>query len=274
MYALESKTFHHILVDRLEDDVVLITLNRPDQLNAVNQELHDDLTTLYGILARQYTLGAVVITGAGRAFCAGGDLGLIEQGHTDWQMRSKQLAEAVLLVRDALTVRCPVIAAVNGPAVGLGATVALLADIVVMADSAWLSDPHTQVGLVAGDGGALLWPYLVGPSRAKEFLMLGTRIEASRAEQLGLVNHVVPAEETLSRAKEIASQLANGPREAIAGTKLAINAQLLRVAGENMPLSTSLEGQSWVVDDILEGVSSVREKRAANWPSARINHGD
>jgi enoyl-CoA hydratase len=167
-----------------------------------------------------------------------------------------------------------VISAVNGPAVGLGATIALLSDIVVMAETAWISDPHTQVGLVAGDGGTLLWPLLVGPARAKEFLMLGTRIDAPRAEAMGLVNHVVPDAETLEKARAIATELATGPREAIAGTKQAINAQLLRDAGEGLALSTSLEGQSWVLDDILEGVASVREKRPANWPTARAKRAD
>jgi enoyl-CoA hydratase len=273
MTDVRSLTFEHILVEEVPNDVLLVTLNRPDRMNAVHWDLHEEIVTLFDALSRTHDLGAVVMTGAGRAFCAGGDLDLIERGRTDAPMRTRQLAEGAKLVRDALAIRCPVVAAVNGPAVGLGATIALLADIVVMADSTFISDPHTQVGLVAGDGGTVLWPLLVGPSRAKEFLMLGTRIDAARAEALGLVNHVVPAEEVLPRAREIADQLALGPRGAIAGTKHAINAQLLRDAGEGLALSTSLEGESWVLDDIVEGVAAMREKRPPTWPSARGSNG-
>ena len=265
------KKFEHLIVEKAPHDVLIVTINRPDQLNAVNELLHEEILALYGILGRAQNLGAVVITGAGRAFCAGGDLGLIERGRTDPAIRYRMLAEATQLVRDALAVRCPIVAAVNGPAVGLGATIALLCDIIVMAESTFIADPHTQVGLVAGDGGALLWPRLVGPARAKEFLMMGTRIDARRAETLGLVNHIVPTDQVLPRAREIAESLARGPREAIAGTKQAVNAQLLRDAGEGMALSTSLEGQSWVLDDIVEGVAAIREKRAPDWPSARGN---
>jgi enoyl-CoA hydratase len=273
MDDVRSMKFEHILVEEVPHDVLLVTLNRPERLNAVNWDLHEEIVSLYGALGRTPDLGAVVMTGAGRAFCAGGDLDLISRGRIDWQMRTRQLAEGVRLVREALAVRCPIVAAVNGPAVGLGATIALLADIVVMAESTFISDPHTQVGLVAGDGGTILWPLLVGPSRAKEFLMLGTRIEAARAETLGLVNHVVADDQVLPRAREIADQLALGPREAIAGTKQAINAQLLRDAGEGLALSASLEGQSWVLDDIDEGVAAIREKRPPNWPSARGSDG-
>ncbi len=268
MDDIRSLKLEHILVEDVGNDVLLVTLNRPERLNAVDWELHGEIVSLYTALCTTHDLGAVVITGAGRAFCAGGDLEHISRGRTDAKVRSAQLTESVRLVREALSVRCPVIAAVNGPAVGLGATVALLADIVVMAESTFLADPHTQVGLVAGDGGTIMWPLLVGPSRAKEFLMLGTRIGAVRAYDLGLVNHVVPDGEVQARAREIADELALGPREAIAGTKLAVNAQLLRTVGEGMPLAISLEGLSWVHEDIVEGVAATREKRAPTWPSA------
>lgn len=269
MDDIRSLQLEKILIEEVDNDVLHVTLNRPERLNAVDWGLHGEIVSLYTALCGSHDLGAVVITGAGRAFCAGGDLEHISRGRTDANVRRAQLAESVRLVREALSVRCPVIAAVNGPAVGLGATIALLADIVVMAESAFLADPHTRVGLVAGDGGTIMWPLLVGPSRAKEFLMLGTRIDANRAYDLGLVNHVVADDEVQVRAQEIANELALGPREAIAGTKLAVNAQLLRAVGEGMPLAISLEGLSWVHDDIVEGVAATREKRAPTWPSTQ-----
>ncbi len=269
MDDFRSLKLERILLEEADNNVLNVTLNRPEQLNAVDWEMHGEIVSLYAALCASHNLGAVVITGAGRAFCAGGDLEHISRGRTDANVRSAQLAESVRLVREALSIRCPVIAAVNGPAVGLGATIALLADIVVMAESAFLSDPHTQVGLVAGDGGTILWPLLIGPSRAKEFLMLGSRIGANQAYDLGLVNHVVADDEVQARAQEIANHLALGPREAITGTKLAVNAQLLRAVGEGMPLAISLEGLSWVHDDIVEGVAATREKRVPTWPSTQ-----
>jgi enoyl-CoA hydratase len=183
-------------------------------------------------------------------------------------MRLRQARTGAAFIRNLLSVRCPLIAAINGPAVGLGATIALLADISVMGRTAWLADPHVRVGLVAGDGGTLIWPLLVGPARAKEFLMRGTRIEADHAEALGLVNHVVDPGDVAAVAGEIALELSTGPREAIAGTKLAINARLLSQIDEGIGLSLALETHSWASADVVEGVVSLREKREPRWPSS------
>lgn len=266
---LASESYETVSLDLEAGDVLRVTLSRPAELNAVNSVMHDELIDLFGRLAEEFDLGAVMITGAGRAFCAGGDLGMIEAGNSDPAIRLRQTRGAIPLARNLLSIRSPVIAAINGPAVGLGATLALLADVSVMARSAWIGDPHVQVGLVAGDGGTLIWPLLIGPARAKEFLMRATRVDAERAERLGLVNHVVADDEVLPAARQIARELSMGAREAIAGTKLAVNAQLLRQVDEGVGLSVALEAHSWTSPDILEGVASLRERRAPRWPSSR-----
>jgi enoyl-CoA hydratase len=245
-----------------------MTFSRPDELNAVSALMHEELIEVFTALGEVYDLGALVVTGAGRAFCAGGDLDMIDAGNRDPMIRLRQTHGGALLARSVLSVRCPVISAINGPAVGLGATLALLTDISVMSETAWLADTHVKVGLVAGDGGTLIWPALIGPSRAKEFLMRGTRIDAKRAEQMGLVNHLTSPDNVLPMATDIAVELSLGAREAIAGTKLAVNAQLLREVDQGIGLSVALEAHSWASPDIIEGVASFRERREPRWPSS------
>jgi enoyl-CoA hydratase len=266
---LLSESYQTVTLDLESGDILRVTLSRPAQLNAVNAVMHEELTDLFGRLAEVFDVGAVVITGAGRAFCAGGDLDMIESGYSDPAIRLRQSRGAIPFARNLLSVRSPVIAAINGPAVGLGATLGLLTDVSVMARSAWIADPHVRVGLVAGDGGTLIWPLLVGPARAKEFLMRATRIDAERAERLGLVNYVVADDEVLPTARQIAGELSMGAREAIAGTKLAVNAQLLRQVDEGIGFAVTLEAHSWTSADILEGVASLRDRREPRWPSSR-----
>jgi enoyl-CoA hydratase len=261
---------YQTLVLRLDDtDVLTVTLSRPEELNAVDSVMHDELIDLFGRLAEVLDIGAVVITGAGRAFCAGGDLDMIAAGNVDAGIRLRQTRGGLAFLRHLLSIRAPVIAAVNGPAVGLGATVALAADIAILARSAWLADPHVRVGLVAGDGGALVWPLLVGPARAKEFLMRASRIDSERAERIGLVNYVVEDAEVVTQAHGIAVELSRGAREAIAGTKLAVNAGLLAQVDQGIGQSLALEAHSWASEDIPEGVASLRDKREPRFPGSR-----
>lgn len=262
-------SYEAVQLELLPGDILRITLARPDELNAVNAVMHDELVDLFGRLAEVYDLGAAIVTGAGRAFCAGGDLDLIVSGYGDPAVRIRQTRGGVFFARNLLSIRCPLIAAVNGPAVGLGATLALLSDIVVVSRTAWLADPHVKVGLVAGDGGTLIWPALLGPNRAKEFLMRGSRIPAEEAGRLGLVNHVVEPDAVEATATDIALGLSRGAREAIAGTKIAVNAALLRDVDQALGLSVALEAHSWTSPDIVEGVASLREKREPRWPSSR-----
>lgn len=219
-----------------DNAVLTVKLNRPDSLNAVSSQLHTELSRLFAEIAADSTVDAVVLTGEGRAFSAGGDL--------EWfrTMTGSQLdtlfVEARKIIVDLVDLPQPIIAAVNGVAAGLGATLALFCDVVYVAEGARISDPHVRIGVTAGDGGAAIWPLLVGPARAKEYLMTGDSLTATEAERIGLVNKVLPAAEVLTAAQALALRLAQGSRPAIRSTKLSVN-KLVRDA-VSLVLDTSL----------------------------------
>lgn len=225
--------------------VRLVTLNRPDALNAANPELHRAIARLWGHLADDPAARAVVITGAGRAFSAGGDMDLFKALQSDHPTRQRLLDEAAEILQAMARFPLPVVAAVNGPAVGLGANLALLADIVFMAESAYLCDPHVSVGLTAADGGAPLWPLFTGLLRAKEYLFTGDRIPARTALEMGFATRVLPGEELLDAALAFAARLAEQPPHAIQTTKRAINMHLTRAVAGVLEYALSAEFQSF-----------------------------
>ena len=180
------------------------TLNRPEAKNAINEALRQDLRNFLDSVSDDPDVGAIVLTGAGDAFCAGGDLTMMQRFiDMDWRQQARNLENGINTLRLLLSVHQPMIAAVNGPATGLGATIALSCDMVVMAESAFLADTHVNAGIVAGDGGALLWPAVLGPNRAKQFLLTGDRVGAAEAERLGLANFVTPREEVVKRVARL-----------------------------------------------------------------------
>jgi enoyl-CoA hydratase len=248
--------------------VLEMTLNRPSERNAVDLEMHRELVDCLHHLQDVPDLGAVLLTGAGSVFCAGGSMEMIQDFATgDWRASIRSLEQAVRIVQELLMVRAPVIAAVQGAAIGLGATLALLCDVIVIADNAVIADTHVKAGIVAGDGGTLIWPAVLGPARAKEYLMTGRRVSAHDAERWGLVNHVVAPDELDARALELAVELAGGARQAIAWTKQIVNATLLREVMSQMPLAISLEARTMQQPDMLEGTAAFLERRAPRWPS-------
>ncbi|QLL06358.1 enoyl-CoA hydratase/isomerase family protein [Mycobacterium vicinigordonae] len=252
------------------DGVLTLTLNRPQCANAINGRMHREIVACLRMLDDLRQVGAVVLTGAGKVFSAGGDFELMEETrNADPWSAARTLNDVGRIVREFLDVSVPIVAAINGPAIGLGATLALLSDIVYMASSATLSDPHVRMGLVAGDGGTVVWPALAGPVRAKEFLLTGDPVDAPTAERIGLVNRVVPDAELLQTAHAMAARLAAGPRQAIAYTKRAINTALARDAVANVALSASFEAQTISQPDLVEGIAAFRERRAPSWPSTR-----
>ena len=183
---------NHLKVE-MKEQVAIVTLNRPDKRNAVNAKLHEGLEHLLSELSYDAAVGAIVITGAGKSFCAGGDLvDFYPPDHTIRNsMRNRRLNWSLLHCE------APLIAAINGTAAGLGASIALFCDVTFMSETAKIGDTHVGVGLTAGDGGQVIWPLLVGPHRAKEYLMAGEMIPASEADRIGLVNHVVPADQLM-----------------------------------------------------------------------------
>jgi enoyl-CoA hydratase len=227
--------------------VRIVTMNRPDALNAVNLPLHKAITVVWDRLSADTEARAVVLTGAGRAFSAGGDLPHIQDLQRDDWLRREDMVRAAAIVRGMTECPLPIVAAVNGPAVGLGATVALLADIVLVAESAYLSDPHVSVGLTAADGGVSIWPWLAGLSRAKEYLLTGDRIGAELAVQIGLASRVVADLAILAEAIALAERLARQPRLAVQSTKLALNQHLREATGPI--LDAALEAEARCFDE-------------------------
>ncbi|AFM18430.1 enoyl-CoA hydratase/carnithine racemase [Mycolicibacterium chubuense NBB4] len=211
---------------RAEGGLRVITLNRPDALNAVNDALHVGLAKIWDELNEDADARAAVITGAGRAFSAGGDFNYLDELRRDEALRTKTIKHGRDLVIGMVRCRIPVIAAVNGPAVGLGCSLAALSDIVYMAESAHFADPHVQIGLVAADGGPLVWGSQISLLQAKEFALTGVRIKAPRALELGLANHVVadPVAEAIACAEKIMAL----PQQAVESTKRLMNIQLER----------------------------------------------
>ncbi|MCZ6789663.1 MAG: enoyl-CoA hydratase-related protein [Chloroflexi bacterium] len=254
-----------LLVER-KGSVLTITLNRPEVLNAVNKEMDDELRECFHMVSQDREADAVVVTGAGRAFCAGGDIKAIQAGNWDGEMSGTvRLQNSVRsgfdMIKAMLEIEQPIIAAVNGDAVGLGATLALFCDIAIASDTARIGDTHIRVGAVAGDGGAVVWPLLMSLSRAKEFLMTGDLISAAEAERIGLFNHVVPVEEVQSAAFALAERLANGPTVAIRWTKMALNQRLIDEVNRVLPLSIALEALSFTTKDYAEAINAFTEKR-------------
>ncbi|CAO5249107.1 MULTISPECIES: enoyl-CoA hydratase/isomerase family protein [unclassified Frankia] len=208
--------------------VRVVTLNRPGALNAADGTLHAALAQVWPRLDADPQVRAIVLTGAGTAFSAGGDLDLLSRMTTDVELRAAVMAEAAEIVRGMTAVRVPIVAAVNGPAVGLGCSLAALSDLVVVEEHAYFADPHVALGLVAADGGALTWPLLTGLLRAKEYILLGDRLPADEALRLGLANRVVPTGTSVATALELATRLAALPPQSVTETKAILNAALHR----------------------------------------------
>lgn len=217
-----------LLVDR-SGPVVVVTLNRPEAMNAFDSALHEEFPRLIARIDDEPDIRSVVLTGAGKAFSAGGNVGDFVRFAVDLPARQRAMRDARRLVDAMLGARVPIVAAVNGPAVGLGCTLATLCDIVFVAEDTFLADPHVTVGLVAGDGSAVTWPYLTSLLRAKEYLLTGERVPAARAVEVGLANHAVPRAELLERATAFAERLAALPPQAVQDTKAVLN-QYLRAA--------------------------------------------
>jgi enoyl-CoA hydratase/carnithine racemase len=245
----------------LEGEVLVAAIDRPgSELNAVDGQLHADLAALFARLKRESSARAVVLTGSKRAFSAGGDYAWFPTLRSIEQLDHLR-RDAKQMIWDLLDVELPIVAALNGPAVGLGASIALLCDVVVMADTAVIADPHVRIGVVAGDGGAAIWPLLLGPLLAKRYLLTGDPVTADDAARLGLATEVVPADEVAARALAWATRLGEGAPLAVRGTKAAVNAQLKRALLESFDVSMALELPLFLSADHEEALAALREHR-------------
>lgn len=249
---------------RVSDRLATVVLNRPDERNAIDHAMHVELARVWVDLAEDPEVFAVLLTGAGDVFSVGGNVrGMLERPGGDVAPEGQPFEPggARRIIYNLLDLDKPVVCALNGHAVGLGATIALCTDITVMSRAAKIADTHVKVGLVAGDGGAALWPLLVGPARAKEMLMLGTLLTGEQAERLGLVNHVVEPDEVVPTATRIARELADGPTWAIRWTKLSVNKWLKQQVNLVFDTSMALEMATFHTDDHREAVTAFLEKR-------------
>jgi enoyl-CoA hydratase len=256
---------YHDLKVEVANKVATVTLNRPDARNAINQRLIRELRSIWDDLADDMSVNVVLLTGAGQWFSVGGDVkamserpggDVLEEGEVHDPMISRRL------VTRQLDLDKPIVCAINGDCIGLAATHALLSDITVMSEDARIGDSHVnKVGLVAGDGGTVIWPLLVGVNKAKEFLMRGTLLKGREAERIGLVNHCVPSGEVMSSARAIAQELADGPSWAIRWTKLSINQIVKERVNHLLEASMALEQVTFETADHKEATRAFKEKR-------------
>jgi len=233
--------------------VVVITIDRPDKANALDGEMHQRLATIWRDLQRDDQYGAVVLTGRGRTFCGGGDQDKWGALAHDRRYRRRRLTETRELIRDMLHCELPVVAAVNGPAVGVGCSIVLACDVVLMTDGAYLADPHVVAGIVAGDGGAALLPELLPLPLARRLLFTDSRLTSQEALDVHFAIEVVPAESLLSRATDVARHIATLPWEAVRDTKRAVNLALLQRIGLALEVGSTAEGSSFDTPEFRSG---------------------
>ena len=242
--------------------ILTATISAPGPVNGVDAALHDELALVFTDLQHDPDSDLIILTGKGRAFCAGGDF--------DWF--AEQIAnpakfrdigwDAKRIVTSLLDIEKPVICRMNGAAAGLGATLALLCDVIIADERAVIGDPHVKVGLVAGDGGAVIWPQLIGYARAKELLMTGDLLTASKAVEMGLINHAVPGDQLDTKVAEVAAKIMANPRWAVRWTKTVTNMPLKALVSQMMDASIAYEMMSNMTADRAEAVAAFREKRA------------
>ncbi|MGE3539978.1 MAG: enoyl-CoA hydratase/isomerase family protein [Candidatus Tectimicrobiota bacterium] len=259
--------YQHLLFERSEPGILVMTINRPEVYNATNARLHWELSHVWLDIGADPATRVVVVTGAGQAFSAGGDLETIESFQGDIKAIAEVMKEAGDIVYNIANLDTPVISAINGVAVGAGLAVALMADISIMSETARITDGHLRLGVGAGDHAAIIWPLLCGMAKAKYYLLTADFLDGKEAERIGLVSLCVPQEQVMPRAMEVARKLATGPQLAIRWTKKALN-NWLRQAGPIFDTSLALEMLGFFTDDVRAGIQALKERRPPVFPSA------
>ena len=251
---MDYSRYKDILIKN-EGGIATVTFNRPQHGNSFSGDLYYALQHIWGDIAEDPEINVVIVTGAGKNFCTGGDVAAMAARfgtEAGWARSLTTPASSGRIVAGILGVPQPVIAAVNGDAIGVGATLALAADISIIGNTGHIGDTHVQVGLVAGDGGAVLWPMLIGANRAKEFLMRGRVVTGAEAFKLDIVNHAVPATRVMSTAKKIAAELNGLPPLAVRWTKATANKDMRMQLERVMELGMAYEVVTMHSQDHLE----------------------
>jgi len=244
------------------DHVLHVTFNRPEAMNAFDDVMHGEFERFLMEVPADSDTYVIVLAGAGKAFSAGGDFDQMQQIIDDPSLMYVSAMAAKRLIGLFLDVPQPIIAKVNGAAVGLGCTLALFSDLIYAADHAQIADPHVKAGYVAGDGGAVIWPQLIGYARAKEYLLTGDALTGKEAAAIGLINRAVPAEHLDAAVDEMAQKLARGARRAVQWTKATVNVGLKQLAASIMDAGMAYESLSNQTEDHAEAVRAFRAKRA------------
>jgi enoyl-CoA hydratase len=244
------------------DFITTVTLCRPELLNRFDGDAHTELLAVLALLAAKQDHRVIILEAEGKVFSAGGDLDEISRMQSDTEHCTRMFDEARAVVRGMLALEVPVVVALHGDAIGLGASVVLLCDIVVASRNAGICDPHVAIGLAAGDGGCIGWPAAAGMMRAKRYLLTGERIDAATAHQSGLVSDLVETpEDAVAAARKIARRIASLAPLAVQGTKRALNATIVATYQDGFEISCSVEEQTAMSLDVTEGVQAMREMR-------------
>ena len=243
------------------DRALTVTIDGNGRANPVDEALHNDLSRVFVDIQEDEACDLVVLTGAGDFFCAGGDMDWFQDMIDDPRKFRAIGPAAKRIVFSLIDLEKPVICRLNGTAAGLGASIALLCDIIIAADTAKIGDPHVKMGLVAGDGGAVIWPQLIGYARAKEFLLTGDMMSAPEAAALGLINYAVPAKELDAKVDEMIARITANPRWAVRWTKTVTNLPLKDLATRIMDAAIAYETTTNATADHQETVSAFRERR-------------
>ena len=252
-------SYERIRVER-KGRILTLALNGRDHLNAIDDRMHEELARIFHDVQIDPESDVIVLTGAGEAFSAGGDMAWLREMATGESLVSN-VVETKRMIFSLLDLEKPIIARIQGPCIGLGASLALLCDLSYASENARIGDPHVKVGLVAGDGGVVAWPHLIGHARAKEYLLTGDLLTAAEAERIGLVNHVVPEDELDDRVYGMAERLAAGATRAIRWTKTSINVGLKRYAHSVMDTCLGYEMLTFATRDHREAVDAFVDKR-------------
>jgi enoyl-CoA hydratase len=253
--------YQHLLFEEKEHGILLMTINRPEQMNATDAALHNALSKVWLDIDDDEDVRVVVVTGAGRAFSAGGDLSWVStivNNYDEMKVAFKEAGDIVYRMSQCSKI---IISAINGTAVGAGLAVALMADISLMAEEARITDGHVRLGVAAGDHAAIIWPMLCGLAKAKYYLLTADFIDGKTADQIGLVSKAVPADELMGFAMKTATKIATGPRDAASFTKRALNLWITQAAPA-FDASLALEMLNFMGHDAAEGVAALREKRS------------
>ena len=265
---MDYTDYQQLLFERPDDGVLLITINNPDKYNATDEVLHNELSRVWMDIDRDAETRIAVITGAGKAFSAGGDLDMIERQTKNYARIAEVMREAGDLVYNIASCEKPVVSAINGVAVGAGLAVALMADISIMAEDARITDGHLRLGVAAGDHAAIIWPLLCGMAKAKYYLLTADFIDGREAERIGLVSLCRPAAEVMPAALEVAGKLSRSPQYALRWTKRSLN-NWLKLAAPIFEASLAMEMMNFFGDDVVEGTRAIKEKRPPIFPSTQ-----